>query len=565
MHPFVLSIVAIFVGAAAAAGTVLFRKLYSWAIPILYGTDRGYNNVNWFEILQVLLGGGAIIGLILYFFRRDRFHGPADVIRSVLEEDGRMPVGQAALAALGSAVAISFGAPVGRYGPAVHLGASLGSAMATRFGLTRTGVNTLLGAGVAAAIGASFDAPIAGVIFAHEVIIGHFALRAFAPITVAAVVGTGVARAWHFDYFMLEGRSTEVPFQIAELPMFALIGLLGAIVAIGLMSTTLGFGKLADRLKIPIALQPPLALGIAALIALPVPEVLGLGESLVGRALTMSPITEHAGAGLWGLLILMVAKMVASGACLGLRIPGGIFAPAVFVGTVLGAAAAEIMPAPYTICTLVGMGAVVSSVVGAPLATILIVFELTGNYEAATAVMVGVVVANAVVTRFFARSFFHRQLRNWKVNLDRTPEARLLGRRFVTDIAHFNDLSISPEASFEEVQRLAVELDGREMFLTADNGKLIGVIRPADILALWDDAPEKLQTLTAADLARPVSAYLAADMSLRVALTGVQSFNGVALPVVNDSRSMELVGYVHESDFIRAYNQAVKDANAERN
>jgi len=551
-------------------GTILFRKIFTWALPFLYGTDiGGLGRGDWGTTACMLLAGGCVIGLSLTLLKNlgsgeTRFHGPADVIHSILERDGRMPVGQAISSAIVSSIAISFAAPVGRYGPAVHLGASLGSLVGQWLKIGRSGVQTLLAAGVAAAIGASFDAPIAGVLFAHEVMIGHFALRAFAPVTVAAIVGTAVARAWHYDYFLLSGHSAEVPFELPQLPWFALIGLAGGFLSIGLMWTTIHCGRLATSLKIPIPLQPVLAMAITAGIAAFAPEILGLGEELVGTSMAMTPVTDHLGAGALALLGLAAAKLVASAACLGLRIPGGIFAPALFIGTMLGSAAAQVIDAPYAICTLVGMGAVISSVVGAPLATILIVFELTGNYEAATAAMVGVVVANAVVTRVFARSFFHRQLREWKVNLDRSPEARLLSRRTVSEIMLDKPVSILPEASFEEVQKLAAANDGLEVFLTDKDGRLTHLIQPCDLLARWDTPPEELQNLKAHDLAKPLRGYLAADMSLRVALKGVQNFRGVALPIVRDTDSMQLVGQVTEADFIRAYNDAVSEAHAER-
>jgi CIC family chloride channel protein len=160
--------------------------------------------------MLLLAAGGLFFGLVLKFLGWERFQGPANVIVAVREGEGRLEVKNGAITAACDALALGMGASVGRYGPAVQLGATVGSLLGQSVGLTRAGLRVLLGCGVAAAISASFNAPIAGVLFANEVIIGHFSLRAFAPITVASVVAVGMTRFHGFEFVALklaEGNS----------------------------------------------------------------------------------------------------------------------------------------------------------------------------------------------------------------------------------------------------------------------------------------------------------------------------------------------------------------------
>ncbi len=466
-----LSGLAVILGSLVAYGAYGFRLSYRLFDQWVH--DAAHISPGLSQLLLLTLGG-LFFGLILKALHWNRFRGPADVIIAVHEHDGRLKIKDGVITAACDALALGLEASVGRYGPAVQLGATVGSILGRVVGLTRTGLRVLLGCGVAAAISASFNAPIAGVIFAHEVIIGHFSLRALAPITVASVVAVGVTRYHGFEYVALKLTEESLHLVVWEYAMYALLGLAAAGVALVYMNGILRVGELASRARLPIWIQPAVGGALAGAIGWWMPEVLGLGEKTMQGILDPDVAASTYGIGLLALLCL--AKLLASVSCLGFRYPGGVFSPALFMGAALGGLAGFLVPfLDYQICVLVGMGALIASVIGAPLATILIVFELTENYQAATAVMIGVVAANALVTRFYARSIFHRQILRLGIDLERPKEQRLMAARQMDEIMSQNCLAVQPDSTVAELQKLVLRGHEGDIFvIEGESRRLVG-------------------------------------------------------------------------------------------
>ena len=541
-------------GYLVAYGSYGFRLAFGQLSEWLHGVGRISTGLSQLLLLAV---GGLLFGLVLKLLGWERFRGPANVIVAVHEHEGKLNVKDGIITAACDALALGMGASVGRYGPAVQLGATVGSILGQSIGLTRSGLRVLLGCGVAAAISASFNAPIAGVIFAHEGIIGHFSLRAFSPITVASVVAVGVTRHHGFEYVALKLSERAGHLAIWEYPAYFGLGLLAAALAVIYMSGVLRAGDLADRLRLPVWIQPAVGGALAGAIGLWVPEVLGLGSTTMQQMLDPGLAAPLYGIGM--ITILWVAKLLASISCLGLRYPGGVFSPAIFMGAALGGMVGFAAPfLDYQICVLVGMGALVSSVIGAPLATILIVFELTENYQAATAVMIGVVAANAVVTRYYARSIFHRQILRWGIDLERPQEQRLMATRRVEEIMSPQFLAVRPERTVAELQTFVSRGHMGDVFVVeGEERRLLGKEPLAMLVAAR-------QQQTAGELCEPVDLWLRAPDDLWSGFRSIESFVGYSVPVVADDRSMRLVGVVTESDFISAYRRSVKEAREDR-
>jgi CIC family chloride channel protein len=544
-----LIVLAIPLGYLVAYGSYGFRLAFGQFSQWVHGVGRVSTGLTQ---LLLLAAGGLAFGLILKVLRWERFRGPAHVIVAVHERGGKLDVRNGIVTAACDALALGMGASVGRYGPAVQLGATIGAILGQSIGLTRAGLRVLLGCGVAAAISASFNAPIAGVIFAHEVIIGHFSLRAFAPITVASVFAVGVTRFEGFEYVALKLAPGSGHLVVWEYPVYVLVGLLAAGLAVVYMAGILRTGDLANRLRLPIWIQPAIGGALAGAVGLWVPEVLGLGETTMLQVLDPAAAASVYGIGM--ITILWFAKLLASVSCLGLRYPGGVFGPAIFIGAALGGMLGFAAPfLDYQICVLVGMGALVSSVIGAPLATILIVFELTENYQATTAVMMGVVAANAVVTRYYARSIFHRQILRWGIDLERPKEQRLMSERRVGEVMSPRFLAVEPDRSVAEVRALVGRGASGDVFVVAgDDLRLEGKLPLTALVAAGDES-------TAGDLCEPVDHLLLASDDLWTGLLGIEHFVGYSVPVVADRESMKLVGVVTESDFISAYRRSVRE------
>jgi CIC family chloride channel protein len=259
------------------------------------------------------------------------------------------------------------------------------------------------------------------------------------------------------------------------------------------------------------------------------------------------------------LAVLCLAKLLASVSCLGLRYPGGVFSPALFMGVALGGLAGFLAPfLDYQICVLVGMGALIASVIGAPLATILIVFELTENYQAATAVMIGVVAANALITRYYSRSIFHRQILRLGIDLDRPREQRLMATRRVDEIMTSDYLCVKPDRTVAEMQKLILQGHEGDVFvIEKESRRLVGRLPLATLAAAPYDQ-------TALELCKPVKLFLQKSDNMWAGFLAMENLVGHALPVVADSQSMSLVGSVLESDFIAAYRNAVEQVREEQ-
>jgi len=545
---------AIPLGYLVAWGSYGFRLAFGQFSEWVHGVGRFSTGLSQ---MLLLAAGGLLFGVILKLLGWERFRGPANVIVAVHERDGRLDVKDGVITAACDALALGMGASVGRYGPAVQLGATVASFLGQSVGLTRAGLRVLLGCGVAAAISASFNAPIAGVIFAHEVIIGHFSLRAFAPITAASVVAVGVTRYHGFEYVALKLAEENGHLVLWEYPAYVLLGLLAAALAVIYMIGVLRTGDLANRVRLPIWIQPALGGALAGAVGLWVPEVLGLGRTTMQQVLDPELAASVYGIGM--ITLLWLAKLLASVSCLGLRYPGGVFSPAIFMGAALGGMVGFAVPSlDYQICVLVGMGALVSSVIGAPLATILIVFELTENYQAATAVMIGVVAANAVVTRYYGRSIFHRQILRWGIDLERPREQRLMAARQVAEIMSPQFLAVRPERTAAELQTFVGRGHPGDVFVVDGKGRrLLGKV-PLAILVVAEDQQ------TAAELCEPAGLWLQASEDLWSGFLSIERFVGYSVPVVADAQSMKLVGVVTESDFISAYRRSVKEAREDQ-
>jgi len=243
----ILSVLACVAGAVAAYGAIAFRHAIDAIQFLFYGSGSEQvlsiaMHLEWWHRLLVPALGGLAVGIIIYALLPDRRpHGDADVMEACAARGARMRLRDGLVAAAASATSIGAGASVGREGPVVHLAATIASWLGQRLGLDRPQLITLLGCGVASGVAASFNAPIAGVFFALEVVVGHYGLGTFTPVVISSVIGTIITRAHFGDFpaFVVPGLEISTYY---ELPAFFLLGLICAGVAILFV-----YGTLVDR------------------------------------------------------------------------------------------------------------------------------------------------------------------------------------------------------------------------------------------------------------------------------------------------------------------------------
>lgn len=498
--------------------------------------------------------GGLLVGLLTRYLMPDRRpQGPPDVIEAAQRGHGHVPLKGGLATAAAALLSLGSGASVGQYGPLVHLGATLGSAFG-RFSRAARGTLSSIGVGcgVAAAIATAFNAPIAGILFAHEVILRHYSLRAFAPITVASTMGYVVATVVleREPLFRVEGIARVGPWEYLS---FILVGIAGAFVAIVYMRSILGTQKLAARTPVPAVLQPAMAGAALGIMALWLPDILGMGREVLRFSIIPGAFAADE------LALLLVAKIAATALCLGFGFVGGVFSPSLLIGALFGALAGlllmPVVPGAadslgvYAIC---GMAAVTSPVIGAPISTILIVFELTRNYDLTTAVMVSVVFANLVSYRLYGRSMFDKVLQNRGVDLSLGRDQLVLDRTPVGPYVSDRYVAVHPGERRRTLRDRLIEADAGEAQLVDDDGVYRGTITLGHLLAeLEGRETEPVDSLAIRD-----QAALRADASIRRALEHAERNIGEMLPVLATD-SDRLVGVVDQSVLVRAYRETL--------
>lgn len=431
-------VIALLVGIAAGWAAVLFRMCVTALQSLVYGTDNTReihsfaSQLDWYWVLIIPICGGFVVGQLLHHFTDDaRVKSVAEVIEAAALTEGRVQRKQGLVSSLASLITLSTGGSSGREGPVVHLAGVMSSYVARWINADGIHGRELLGCAVAAAVSASFNAPIAGTLFALEVVLRHFAVRAFAPIAIAAVAGTVISRLTFGDIteFTLPDQ-TMLAFYV-ELPAFLLLGLVCGLTAFVLMRAIFWTDDMANtwqaNSRAPRWLRPTIAGALLGVLAIFFPHIIGVGYETTSLALQGGLMAHEA-------LIFVALKVAAVAITMGGRMGGGVFSPALMIGALTGLAFGLIATAIFpnvsgdsTLYALAGMGGVAAAVLGAPISTTLIVFELTGDWQTGLAVMVTVSLSSALASRLVDRSFFLTQLERRGVHVAAGPQDWLLG------------------------------------------------------------------------------------------------------------------------------------------
>ena len=514
--------IALMIGIAAGLAAVLFRYGISLLQTTLYGVEDVTKlhsfvaNLPWYWVLMIPMVGGVAVGIILHHFTPDgRVRSVADVIEGAALNEGRVEKKAGVASALSSMITLGTGGSTGREGPVVHIAAMISSWVSNLIRADGITGRDLLGCAVAAAVSASFNAPIAGALFALEVVLRHFAVHAFAPIVIASAAGTVINRLAFGDTaeFALPG-TTALEFY-AELPAYLILGLVCGLVAVTLMRCVFWAddmeSRLQSRLGLPYWIRPALAGALLGLLAIWFPHIIGVGYETTSAALTGKLLLHEA-------IVFAMIKVAAVAITMGGRMGGGIFSPSLMIGALTGLAfgliATSVFPeisGSHTLYALAGMGAVSAAVLGAPISTTLIVFELTGDWQTGLAVMVSVSLSTALASRLVDRSFFLTQLERRNIHLAAGPQAYLLAMFRVAGVMRKSEDGIDEDACWEMISE-GIYVDGNA---TLEAAMLIfdksGVdFIPVVTLSGEDQAPELWGALYQVDALKAYNRALAA-------------------------------------------------------
>ena len=486
-----------------------------------------------------MLLAACLILVVRRIFSISRWHGPADSIFAAHRTDNELDVKSGFGSTIAAFISASGGASVGQYGPLVHFGATVGSFVRQ---LTNGHLSTdvYIGCGVASAIAAGFNAPIAGVVFAHEAILRHFSFKSVTPIAVASITSAGFSKWFFGDNHAFSGLPG---IDLVEVLPFALVAgpLFGMIAAAYMISLRSG-GQIAAK----VSLSPPkmLFLGafIVGVVGMFLPQVLGLGTNVVLDILNLK-------FGLAMLLTILVAKAILTAICISLGFYGGIFSPAIFVGAAAGASLQKTLAitgiyVSSPVMVVCGMAAVASAVIGAPISGVLIILEMTMSYEYALAAMLSVVTATLVSHHLYGHSFFDRQLLDRGIDISQGRSHLEMMEIPISELVSSNYVAAYKKDTKEQLLTRMLAENTTESYLI-DDGVFIGKITLNTLLKI----PEQSSVLEATER-NPNS--IKHDASLMQAIEVASGFVGEAIPVVNREQGI-LIGVVTEGDIFERY------------
>ena len=501
--------------------------------------------------------GGCLIGLICkYFPNAVKENGVHKVMYAVALNDGKVRKRTIASCAVTSSITIGSGGSAGREGPTVQIGAAVGSTIGQLLHLSTERMRVLVGCGAAAGIAASFNAPLAGVLFALEIILGDFTIHTFSPIIIASVIGTVTGRA-------LEGN--EVTFNVpvhelvhpTEIIFYLALGILCGIVA--RLFTFIYFyvqQVFEEKFSMPNLYKPAIGGLIVGIISIFIPQVLGNGYDVMEQALT--------GQMFWGLAFLLVfMKIMCTSITLGSGGMGGIFAPSLFVGAMLGTAFGSsvhfvfpTLSASAETYAVVGMGAVAGAVMQAPLTNILMLFELTNDYTLILPIMATCIAASYTYQRFTKQSIYMQHLLNKGINIRHGREASIMNSIKVRDVMSTDITTIAQEMPFRKILE-TISYSKNFYFPVLDNkGDMTGILSFSDIREVIFE--EQLgDLLVAGELANQKVIALTPQQNLNDAMEMFSQLDVDQLPVVRSEDKLKVIGMLNRGDMMASYNREV--------
>lgn len=550
-------VLAVLVGTGAGYGAVLFRFLiarahvmfFDWGGVLLRGMGHYF-------VIVVPAGGGLLVGLMVHFLAREvRGHGVPEVMLAVSRFGGKIRPRVAAVKALASSICIGSGGSAGREGPIVQIGSALGSTLGQVFRLPEERTKMLVACGGAGGISATFNAPIAGVMFALEVLLREFTARSFGIVVLASVSASVVSRAYLGDYPAFR----VPPYALVsgwELPLYALLGVLSGLGGLLFTRVLYRTEDLFDALPMPEFLKPVLGGLLIGSIGVWLPQVFGVGYDTIEIALN-----GHLAVGI--LLALWVAKLAATSLTLGSGGSGGVFAPSLFMGSMLGGAFGMGIHALWPHSTgqpgayaIVGMGAVFAGAAHAPVTAILILFEMTGDYRIILPLMVAAVISALLAGRLSADSIYTLKLRRRGVKISSGREINPMDTVLVS-AAMTADAETVPEDLTVPGLMSRFSKSGRHGFpVVGSHGRLTGVVTLFDVQAA---AADQEADITVGDICTRKVITCLPDQTLNQALAQAGARDVGRLIVVDCQDPTRIVGYLSRRDIIAAYARALTD------
>ncbi len=555
----IVLITSVLIGAGTGFGAIAFiwliQQFQKLFFDVIYAWTTG--GLGSWTIVIIPALGGLIAGPLIYKFAREaKGHGVPEVMQAIALRGGRIRPQVVVIKALASAACIGSGGSAGREGPIVQIGSAIGSVTGQMFNLSTDRIRNLVACGAAAGIAAVFNAPIAGTIFAMEVILGEFTTVYFGNVVICAVTASIVSRR-----FLGENPAFAVPsFTMIspwELLLYAVLGLLCALVAWLFVTSLYWFEDRFDEWRFPEWAKPAVGGLLLGALALFAPDVLGSGLEFMEDALW--------GDMLWpAMLLLVFGKMLATGFTLGSGNSGGVFAPSLFMGAMLGGAFGSLahlalpnITAPYGAYALVGMAALFAAATQAPITAIIIVFEMSGDYRLILPLMFATVISTFVSERLRKENIYTLKLIRRGIQLRSGRDIDVMQGVTVSEVMRTDVDTVGPELTLAQLLDVLSRTHHHGLIVLDRNGELWGIVTVTDVdKAVADNLPRRT---TVAEIGTPADKLLLAypDETIDTALSRMAPRGLGRLPVVSRENPRHLFGLLRRTDIIRAYNLAL--------
>jgi CIC family chloride channel protein len=573
---------AVLVGAGTGLGAVGFIKLldifqrffFGWGSQVLPGLGR-------ILIILIPMVGGLLAGpIIAYFAKEAKGHGVPEVMQAIALQGGRIRPRVVVAKILASSLCIGSGGSAGREGPIVQVGAALGSTLGQWLRLSDNRIRNLVACGSAAGIAATFNAPIAGVIFAMEIILGELHLGDLGNVVISALTASTIARIFLGEQpaFAIPRYGMRTPWEIL---LYVVLGVMAGFTAVGLTRMLYWFEDRFDDWRFPDALKPAVGGLILGGVAFVYPMLPGLGLPPSQPPLPGAPISQSLplifGAGFpvisdallgklpfWLMFALIFLKPLATSLTLGSGNSGGVFAPSLFTGAVLGGALGIVVESFFPGLTagpgafaVVGMAAAFAGAARAPFTAILIVFEMTDDYRMILPLMAAVIISLVVAERLDRESIYTLKLARRGIRLHRGRVMDVMESVRVEEVMVKKPVFVTVDMSVAVLAERFIETGRHGFPVLSEDGCLTGVVSLEDYRRALAGQADRIGELRVSDIATRAVVTVYPDDTVGHALRMMAPRDISRLPVVSRDNPCKLVGMVRRNDIVRAYEVGV--------
>lgn len=562
-------IISISIGAFTGLAAVIFIKLiyaiqhFSYIVlpalvPILGNTV--------FFLVPII--GGLLVGPLILLAQEAKGHGVPEVMQALIINGGRIRARVAAAKIAASALCIGTGGSAGREGPIVQVGSALGSTLGQLLRLSDERIRNLVACGAAAGIAATFNAPIAGVAFAIEVLMSGLGVRSFGNVVIAAVSSSVVSRI-----FLGDRPAFDMPNYTMVSPLsmifYLILGLVAAIVGIMFIRMLNKAETIFDNWDFPQLFKPTIGaalLGILGFFYMYIPNISGEFSmpQMYGSGFPVMETVLQGNVAWWLLLALVFLKPLATSFTLGSGNSGGVFAPSLFIGAMLGGAMGHFFEASFPSIAgnsgayaLVGMAALFSATARAPLTAMLIVFEMSNDYHLILPLMVAGVTACYFAQWLHPESIYTLKLAKRGIRFSEGRDMDIMQGVKVNEVMRTNPVTIHKDQSLGDALALFQETHLLGFPVLADNSKLHGIITLQDIHRAQENETFDSRKMTVEDVATESPITIFPDEPIWLAIQKMAPRDLARLPVVSREDGITLSGIISRSDILRAYDVGI--------